>query len=744
MNYQNLTKEYENIQITLKKGMNVIVDLNSFFKSKIKYEEQVNYYTKISSEKLFNELLKSDHKSGINKQLFSFYINFEQYNTKHKSIMKRIESDIIDQTSIYEKHLNDGFKTTLDKFKTFLNNVNSRKNLLDQYKKKYFQSCSVLQEKQANFLKSKDELENYEEELKKDLNDFVQINNLNNKIVKAKQKMAQCHDLFIDSKMSIELNNHEYKYDLENFNEDLKKFEDSYNDIISELKRQEESRVYFIKCQLEKYYFFQSELNQCINEYTISMKELINSYEKNEEISCFNFSKTTVKEDNNEEIKTFRFKQEEYTQYDFNKNKNEELNSSSSSISSGIVSTLTSAFFNTFSYDKSDAKSENSSDKFSNEESLEEVIKYKLSIGEIPKDLPLEEEYSIIASFLSDYLIKSETINEKLKEYVLNAITIKKVDKRYQQISNDNINSSVNQNMINLSFVSVLDDRKKEPFSSLILSKKIIDALIQKLKKPYNVLNFDNKVNFELFSNIICQSLNNIKQFEDNHFDLYNAILYISNKSKFVITEKLTCKEEKTINTNCNLVQESFYLLPTINNNSDNFLNIGFFKKMIVHKLETKNLSSLGTIKEKYKESRDSKKSDNKTQKSNTLFSSINMIGSKMKNMIYSNNDSEKEIDKFDEKHNLLLILEKNKNLLSVLKEYIPIIVYSRISMQEIKKFIKEIYIKYYNIIDDVNERNSKIEYLNSFISLHFFSTKMYIKSQSKSYNEGFNEVSFK
>ena len=222
MDFANLNSEQEVLQNSVKSGLTNLIDLNNFFKSLVKYGETLHNNCRTTSEKLFNELMKTETKTSLNKQIINFYRGYETYNSKYKTILKRIEGDIIDPSNVFEKHLQENFKNSLEKFKSLINQINLRKSLVDKAKKTYFDSCRQVQEKEKIFMKQQELFANN-----------IDINNNPS----LSQKFNQIHDNLVELKVQAENQCHLYKEEITKANSDFCKFEEKYYECINEIKK---------------------------------------------------------------------------------------------------------------------------------------------------------------------------------------------------------------------------------------------------------------------------------------------------------------------------------------------------------------------------------------------------------------------------------------------------------------------------------------------------------------------------
>lgn len=157
-----------------------------------------------------------------------------------------MEKDIIDPFTLFYQQISSIYSESLNEFKVLANNSNESRISIEKAKAKYYDSCKLVTEKESLILKSYSSSRRSSD---------LDINNANDALLKIKS--------------AAEINSEQYKYELIKFNNKIEEIEQKYQNNIKILKSNEESRVFFVKCHLEKF-------SKIFEEYTIAGFDYIN------------------------------------------------------------------------------------------------------------------------------------------------------------------------------------------------------------------------------------------------------------------------------------------------------------------------------------------------------------------------------------------------------------------------------------------------------------------------------------
>lgn len=91
-----------------------------FFKTLHKYTDLLCVNSKKSMETIFNDMVKYDSRSTLSKNFFEFYRYFENYISKLKLILNKLDKDIIDPLNLFNKHINGKYNESLSEFKSVI------------------------------------------------------------------------------------------------------------------------------------------------------------------------------------------------------------------------------------------------------------------------------------------------------------------------------------------------------------------------------------------------------------------------------------------------------------------------------------------------------------------------------------------------------------------------------------------------------------------------------------------------
>ncbi len=165
---------------------------------------------------------------------------------KLRNTIAKMEKDIIDPFTLFYQQISSIYSESLNDFKSISVNCNESRLSIEKAKLKYYESCKLVTEKESSILKS------YSSNKR---NSEIDINNANDALLKIKS--------------AAEINSEQYKYELIKFNNKIEELEQRYQNTIKILKSNEESRIFFVKCHLEKF-------SKIFEEYTIAGFDYIN------------------------------------------------------------------------------------------------------------------------------------------------------------------------------------------------------------------------------------------------------------------------------------------------------------------------------------------------------------------------------------------------------------------------------------------------------------------------------------
>jgi hypothetical protein len=104
------------------------------------------------------------------------------------------------------------------------------KKILEKIKMKYYDSCKVVLEQEKNVCKT-----------------------FSGKIINSDEDVTLAHDMLLKHRSQADNLAQIYKYELTKYNKILEESEKKYLEIWEKLKTNEESRIFFVKCTMEKF-----------------------------------------------------------------------------------------------------------------------------------------------------------------------------------------------------------------------------------------------------------------------------------------------------------------------------------------------------------------------------------------------------------------------------------------------------------------------------------------------------------
>lgn len=200
----------------------MFVNIKSYFET---------FYTqsRISLENYYAEQIKIDCKMSSAKTAVDLYINFDQYLIKLKDTIAKLDKDVVDPINLFQQQISTIYLDSLNDLKQVADITTEQKKILDRQKYKFYESCKIVLDKETQLLRQYYNKKGYESE----------IELANDEILKYK---------------SISENNLEqYKYEIIKFNSIIEEMDTKYKRLLNILKSNEESRIYFLKCQYDKF-----------------------------------------------------------------------------------------------------------------------------------------------------------------------------------------------------------------------------------------------------------------------------------------------------------------------------------------------------------------------------------------------------------------------------------------------------------------------------------------------------------
>jgi len=461
-------------------------------------------------------------------------------------------------------------------------------------------------------------------------------------------KVMSAYDSLVNEKQVAEGMCQEYKKEVDNVNVAFHISEERYFQIIEELRNNEEKTIFFMKCSLEKYAIIENEINIIRQDTMRIINDCLIGIDVEKDFRLFD------------------------TYLD------------QSAIGVGVM----------------DRKKE----RFPKQEFLNYEI-FKRNIESIVNSNPL----LIMTTNQEDALIISETdVNSIGKNNLLSHI--QEIDSNINEfLSNIYSSKKIDDELENKIHIYLKDKHvsNHSSLSNIDFSVRLIDLILIKAKSR-TVLDFYNKGNFIVFSEIVKSIFVIISKNENNSFELYFAILFIASKSRFF--------DISTFN--------SIYLCTILSGYTEirSIICIdSFWKKLILFKFDKKNISSEKEIVNKYKEYMSSQhKQMNAVQSTSSLIYSF---GSKVKNYLVKQNSSDLKLS-----IEYMDMLKKmiNSNLINVIKEFIPHMCFYKYSNEKIFCLVSEVISTYYNEIDSSYEEDilNKLSYFKMIININKFSIK--------------------
>lgn len=202
--------------------------------------------TRISLENYYAEQIKIDCRPTSSKATIDLYVNYDDYLVKLRNIIAKLERDVIDPITLFYHQISAIYTESLGDYKYIANSANESKKQIEKSKYKYLESCKLVIDKEYSILKT------------------YSSNKRNSDM-----DLESANDALLKIKSAAENHSEQYKYELIKFNKKAEDYELRYQNIIKVMKTNEESRIFFLKCHLEKF-------SKIFEEYTISGFDFIN------------------------------------------------------------------------------------------------------------------------------------------------------------------------------------------------------------------------------------------------------------------------------------------------------------------------------------------------------------------------------------------------------------------------------------------------------------------------------------
>jgi hypothetical protein len=125
--------------------------------------------------------------------------------------------------------------------------------MLEKKKTKYYESCKMVLDHEKNVVKT-----------------------FSGKINTSDEEINNAHDLLLKYKSQSENYGQMYRYEISKHNKILDDNEDKYNTVFDKIKSNEESRIFFIKCNMEKFSKTYEEFSICSFDFlNVKYKEIL-------------------------------------------------------------------------------------------------------------------------------------------------------------------------------------------------------------------------------------------------------------------------------------------------------------------------------------------------------------------------------------------------------------------------------------------------------------------------------------
>ena len=219
MNYQNLEHEIKDYSNYFKYCDSISNKISLFLKDFSKSGSKFILKSKKLMEDIYVEINKEEYfSSTLNKNLNHFYNEFKEIMNKIQVFLTKIETDIIDKITEFDKEYKANNKNNINK----LNDLNllllDNKNKLEKIKNIYFDSCKATTDFEKKYLSNK----NIKEE-----------------------ELTKLKDQFEKLKQISETKKINYRIEVTKLNDLLVSNENNYLDIIHSINQKEEEKGQF-------------------------------------------------------------------------------------------------------------------------------------------------------------------------------------------------------------------------------------------------------------------------------------------------------------------------------------------------------------------------------------------------------------------------------------------------------------------------------------------------------------------
>ena len=293
MNYQKLENEIKDYSNYFKYCDSITSKLSLFFKEFTKSGNKFILKTKKSLDDIYSEINKEEYfSSSLIKNLGNLCNEFKKMMNTLESLFTKIEKDIIDKITEFDKDYKTNNKNNLNKLSDLNTLLSDNRSKLEKIKNIYFDSCKTFTDFDKKFFSNKQK-ENIKEE-----------------------ELTKLKDQYEKLKQASEAKKISYRIEVTKLNDLLISNENNYVNIINMIAKQEENKTIFLIKILTSF------ING-LKEYNSKSKELIGKNEKyiddiyyRRDIKLFSLYFNRI--NNNKEKSRFLF--EEFLDYEnFNK-----------------------------------------------------------------------------------------------------------------------------------------------------------------------------------------------------------------------------------------------------------------------------------------------------------------------------------------------------------------------------------------------------------------------------------------
>lgn len=438
-------------------------------------------------------MLKFDSKASLSKNFFDFYRNYENFTSKTKSTLSKMDKDLIEPLNLFSKHLTGKYNECLSEFKNLAYSTYESKKSLERSKHKYFDSCKLAVEQEKIVLKV---LNDKEKKLASD------------------DEIEHAHDVLIKLRTLAENNCQLYKTDLQKTNRLFEENEKKYFPIIEKMKLNEESRENFLKFHFEKYVNMLEEFSSSINELFTRAKNSLQEIKVEEDLKIVD-EKLNFLYKNNE-----RIPREEFLNYEIYR-RNLEKMLSNSQLVSGTSLNLTegndftpssSSSASSVNTSNLDTSISSSSSNICEEELISSLF---VSIKEKDSEIPMEQLSKLLENLQNNIPYSKLFIDKVLVHYKTNLYIEVPNYQNLHHLANILVtitnNTEIKQELFEMNFAIIFIAEKtfyKNPEN--VFNKVYLCKLLSK-NKIYNERKFwmdlmnikinsliENKINHEL------------------------------------------------------------------------------------------------------------------------------------------------------------------------------------------------------------------------------------------------------